>query len=78
MVWRIRKPPFVCMSKGCLSVPTLGSTTATWIVPLGKYGTIEASTNVPILMLNFSTSCVMSTIVAFGLMFKITPFISAT
>lgn len=63
---------------GSLFVPTPGSTTATWIVPLGKYLDADARTKAPMVTLNFSTEWVISIILAIGLMVEITAFISAT
>src|SRR5215831_4032464 len=60
------------------SLPTPGSTTATWTVPFGKNRHEAASANAPARISPGGISCVMSTIVARGLIRRATPFIVPT
>ena len=57
---------------GRRSVPTPGSTTATW-TPTGRYGSAHQSSNAPSRIAYFRTSWPMSTICASGAMPTITP-----
>ena len=59
------------------SVPTCGSTTATW-TPTGMYGSVFRNTSAPCLTAYRSIPCVMSTISASGWMPRITPWQTPT
>src|SRR6476661_932818 len=59
-------------------LPTPGSTTATWIEPGGNHVAVSANTTAPARMSRAGTACERSTIVARGLIERITPFIAPT
>src|SRR5438552_6130473 len=63
---------------GRRSLPTPGSTMATWIVPGGKCREAECSRYAPARMLCAGTSWVRSTIWAWGLIPRMTPFMLPT
>ena len=66
-------PRAVRIAIGRRSVPTPGSTTATWALPTGRYGTAHQSRNAPSRIAYLRTSWPMSTTCASGAMPRITP-----